>query len=141
MKSRSRIVLGLVVITAIAIWVKGFWFTEVFATHAKNERNREALKTLNASLVIGDPHIAVLTKFWSLPDHDLRINVNSSEAWSISMPSEVTASHWIMVLRFADSHLIDVETRSAEGTFPADAPQLNGNTTAHRTGVRPSGGL
>lgn len=128
MKLGSKVVLWLIVIAMVGVWIRGFWFTEVFTTHAKNQGNRDALKALHASIKIGDSHINVLTEFWDLPVHDLMLNVNSPDVWSITMPSEFTAAHWIMVLRFADSHLIDVETRSAEGTLPADAPQLKAIT-------------
>ena len=107
--------------------MKGFWFTEVFTTHAKNEGNREVLNSLDASIEIGDSHINVLNKYWNLPEHGMRIYVNSPEEWSITMPREIAATNWIMVLRFADSRLSEVEIRNAEGSFPADAPQRNAN--------------
>lgn len=115
----------------------GFWFTEVFAAHAKNEENRERLKSFHSSIEIGDSHIDVLTKIWHPADHDLRIRVDSPELWSITMPSEFLATHWGMILRFADARLIEVETRNADGHFPPVLPQPKANTKDRFGAVAP----
>lgn len=122
MKASAKIILFVGIALALGVCVKGFWFTEVFTPHSGNEANREAMRKLDAALEMGDSHMDVLAKFWNLPEHDLRIGVNSPEGWNISMPNEFLARNWIMNLCFDGGRLSRIEIRNAEGNFPDDAP-------------------
>lgn len=124
MKRDKIAIIGVLVLILlwIAVWLRGFWFGEVFTTHADNAVNRDAMREIHAQLELGDSYQDVLDAFWGQGESELRIATRHPEQWRISMPRELGASDWEMNISFGSGKVSAIEVRTAEGRFPEDGP-------------------
>jgi hypothetical protein len=120
----AAIALALVVALWLGLWVRYFWFTEVFTTRKTNEPNRAALLRVHNGIDIDDSYSEVLTTFWQERREDsLGLNVGNPEVWRIDTPLEFGASNWTLDIEFDDGHVSAVRVRTADGPPPRDGPK------------------
>jgi hypothetical protein len=119
--SQLLIVIALLVLGLV--WVTGFWFTEVFRTRANNEPNRKALLQIHAAVAIGAPHAEVLAAYWKHRTDGLRLVADTPTAWWMTMPAELGATDWLLLIEFKDQRVTSVQLRTADGPPPKEGPQ------------------
>lgn len=114
----SHVVAGLVGAVLLAVWIRGFWFNDVFTTPGRNEPNRAALVLIRDGIQLGDSHSQVLAAYWRLRTDSLRLSAEGPGYWYISTPLEFGASNWGLVLEFRDGRIDAVRVRTADGPAP-----------------------
>jgi hypothetical protein len=121
--NRSQIIAVVIMLVIGAVWVKSFWFTEVFRTHKSNEPHRKALVEIHHAVAIGASHADVLAAYWQHQTDSLRLFAGSPTSWSITMPLELGASDWNLLFEFKDNRVVAVRVRTSDGPPPRDGPK------------------
>lgn len=108
----------------VMVYITWFLCMEVFTLHGSNQGNRDALKTIHATLQQGDTYATVLKKYWQHRTADLRISTESPTSWRISMPTEIGAGDWTLEIDFdeATGKVTAIRVRTSDGPAPKDAP-------------------
>ena len=123
MKIKSpHLLITAVLLLAVSIWVRGFWFTEVFRLHRHNESNRAALLRIHESIPLGAPYSDTLAAYWHHRTDDLRLSAESPTSWIVRMPLEFGASDWNLRLEFHDGRVTAIQVRTSDGPPPTDGP-------------------
>jgi hypothetical protein len=120
MKIKRAHVITVAVIALGILWVRGFWFTEVFHTHKANEANRTALLHLHETTRIGASHSEVLTNYWHHRTDELRLFAENPRQWVIKMPMEFGAGDWRLMIEFTNREVRSVRIRTTDGPPPKD---------------------
>lgn len=120
---RSHLFQAILVLVVGAIWVKAFWFTEVFRTHKSNEPHRAALVQIQDAVALGASHADVLAAYWRHRTDSLRLFADRPTDWVISMPLEFGASDWKLLIEFENGRVTTVRVRTADGPPPKDGPK------------------
>jgi len=120
---KSQLIGWGVLIAVIVLWVRFFWFTEVFRTHSGNESNRASLLRVYDAIQLGDSASDVLEKYWQHRSHELELRADDPAHWFIRMPSEFGAADWRLRLEFIDRKVVAVQLRTTDGPAPRDAPR------------------
>ena len=120
---RSHILAAIIILVVGVVWVKGFWFTEVFRTHKSNAPHRIALLQIQDTVALGASHADVLAAYWQHRTDSLRLFADRPAAWVITMPLEFGASDWKLLIEFQDGRVTAVRVRTAEGPPPKDGPK------------------
>ncbi len=120
--NRSHLFCGLIVSLLCIVWVKGFWFTEVFRTHNSNARNRAGLVQIYESLRIGAAHSEALELYWKHRTDELRLHAESPTAWVIRMPLEFGGNNRVLWVGFQNGGVSAVRVRKTDGPSPKGGP-------------------
>jgi len=121
---KSRVIPILLVVLVVVTY--GWWILasgEWFYTHRANAPNRAALLKIRNEIRIGDGYEKALNTYWQNASEDLRLYSGSPEIWSISMPSELGASEWVLHLDFKEGKVSGIKVRTSDGPHPPDAPE------------------
>jgi hypothetical protein len=130
MKIKGSHVLGAILLLAVGIlWIKGFWFTEVFRTHKSNEPHRTALLQIQDSIALGALHADVLAAYWEHRTDSLRLFADRSTDWVITMPLEFGATNWKLLIDFLDGRVSALRIRTSDGPPPNDPSVTRPPTT------------
>jgi hypothetical protein len=120
---RSYVIIAIIILVVGIVWVRGFWFTEVFRTHKSNEPQRTALLQIRDGVAVGASHADVLAAYWQHRTDSLRLFADRSADWVITMPLEFGASDWKLLIEFQDGRVAAVRVRTADGPPPKDGPK------------------
>ena len=120
---RSQAIIALIVLGVVIVWVRGFWFSEVFRTHKANEPHRRALLEIRDAIAIGASYSEVLKAYWQHRTDSLRLFADRPTDWTITMPMEFGASDWKLGIEFQDGKVSAVRVRTADGPPPKDGPK------------------
>ena len=120
---RSHVIAAIIILVVGIVWVKGFWFTEVFRTHKSNEPHRTALLQIQDAVALGASHADVLAAYWKHRTDSLRLFADRPTGWVITMPLEFGASDWKLLIEFQDGRVTAVRVRTADGPPPKDGPK------------------
>jgi hypothetical protein len=120
---RSYLIIAAIVLVIGIVWVRGFWFTEVFHTRKSNEPNRTALLQIRETIAIGASHTETLTAYWRHRTDDLKLFADRPTDWIITMPLEFGASDWKLLIEFQDGRVAAVRVRMSDGPPPKGGPQ------------------
>jgi hypothetical protein len=120
---RSNFLVILAVVVAGIVWVRVFWFGEVFHTHKRNEPNRAALLRIRDAIPMGASHAQVLAAYWQHRTDALKISVHTATNWDIEMPMELGANDWDLRIDFQDGKVRALRVRTSDGPPPKDGPQ------------------
>jgi hypothetical protein len=120
---RSHVLVAIMIVLFGIVWVKGFWFTEVFRTHKSNEPHRAALLQVRDAISVGASHADALTAYWHHRTEELRLHAESPTAWGIRMPLEFGASDWRLRIEFQDGRVTAVRVRTSDGPPPKNGPK------------------
>jgi hypothetical protein len=120
---RSHVVVAIMLLVVGVVWVRGFWFREVFRTRKSNEPNRTALLQIRDAVSIGASHADVLTAYWQHRTDELRLSAERPVGWSVRMPLEFGASDWMLLIEFTDGRVSAVRIRTSDGPPPEDGPK------------------
>ena len=120
---RSYVIIAAILLVIGIVWVRGFWFMEVFHTRKSNEPNRTALLLIRDAIGIGASHTEALTAYWQHRTGDLRLFADRPTDWIITMPLEFGASDWKLLIEFQDGRVAAVRVRMTDGPPPKDGPQ------------------
>ena len=123
MKIKRSHIIAAIIILVVGVWVKGFWFTEVFRTHKSNELHRTALLKIRDVVSVGASHADVLAAYWLHRTDELRLHAENPNAWDIRMPLELGASDWRLFIEFQDGRVTGVRVRTSDGPPPKDGPK------------------
>lgn len=124
MSLRPRFFIAAVIILVVGVvWVKGFWFTEVFRTHKSNELHRTALLQIRDEISVGSSHADVLAAYWEHRTDALRLDAENPTTWGIRMPLELGASDWRLFIEFENGRVAAVRVRTSDGPPPKDGPK------------------
>ena len=116
------------VVTTVVLGIAGyyywwvFWSGDNFRSHSSNAANRDAIVRLHEALRPNDDRTEVLEKYWSHRTTDLRLHLDSPDAWVVSMPLEFGAGDWNLRIEFRNGRLSAVRIRTADGPAPREAP-------------------
>lgn len=117
---RSQVIVAVIALVVGYVWVRGFWFTEVFHTHKSNEPNRAALLQIQAAIPIGASRDEVLTSYWRHRTDSLKLFADRPTDWIITMPQEFGASDWKLLVEFQDGKVKTLRVRKSDGPRPQD---------------------
>lgn len=120
---RSHVIAAIIILVVGIVWVRSFWFTEVFRTHKSNEPHRAALLTIQDSVALGASHADVLAAYWQHRTDSLRLFADRPANWVITMPLEFGASDWNLLIEFQDGTVSAVRVRTSDGPPPKDGPK------------------
>lgn len=120
---RSHVTAAIFILVIGVVWVKGFWFTEVFRTHKSNELHRTALLQIRDAVSVGASHADVLAAYWKHRTDELRLHAESPTGWGIRMPLELGASDWNLFIEFQNGRVTAVRVRTSDGPPPKDGPK------------------
>lgn len=120
---RSHVIAAIVILVVGIVWVKGFWFTEVFRTHKSNEPHRTALLQIQDAVALGASHAEVLAVYWQHRTDSLRLFADRPTGWVITMPLEFGASDLKLLVEFQDDRVSAVRVRTSDGPPPKDGPK------------------
>ena len=120
---RAHIIIAAVVLVIGIVWVRGFWFTEVFHTERRNEPNRTAMLQIRDAIAIGASHTEVLAAYWQHRTEALRLFADRATGWVVTMPLEFGASDWKLLIEFQDGRVSAVQVRTSDGPPPKDGPK------------------
>lgn len=112
---RSHVAAATIILVISIVWVKGFWFTEMFRTHKSNEPHRTALLQIRDAVAVGASHADVLAAYWRHRTDNRRLFADRSTGWVITMPLEFEASDWTLLIEFHDG--------TSDGPTPKDGPK------------------
>lgn len=104
----------------LGLWIRGFWFTEVFRLHKSNASNRSALLQIRNAVPLGAPHAEVLAAYWRHRTDDLRLMADQPDWWLVRMPLEWGASDWTLSITFEDDRATAIRIRTSDGPAPKD---------------------
>ncbi|MBI3853448.1 MAG: hypothetical protein HY298_24640 [Verrucomicrobia bacterium] len=119
---RSNVIIAAVVILLGALWIRGFWFTEVFHSSKRKEPNRAALIQIRAAVNVGASHADVLAAYWSNRADELKLFADRPTDWIIQMPLEFGASDWKLYIDFKDGRVNAVKVRTSDGAAKDGPP-------------------
>jgi hypothetical protein len=119
----SYIIITVALIALGILWVRGFWFTEVFRTHKANEPNRAALLRLHEATRLGVSYAEVLTNYWHHRTDELRLFAENPSQWVIKMPTEFDTRQWKLLIDFTNREVRTVRIRTADGPTLKDGPK------------------
>jgi hypothetical protein len=119
---RSHVIAAIIILVVGVVWVKGFWFTEVFHTRKSNEPHRAALLQIRDAVSVGASHGEVLAAYWQHRTDSLRLFADRPADWIITMPLEFGASDWKLLIEFQDDRVSAVRVRTSDGPPPKDGP-------------------
>ena len=122
MKRTNVIIIAAVVILLCALWIRGFWFTEIFHTSKRNEPNRAALIKIREAINVGASHAHVLAAYWSNRTDELKLFADRPTDWIIGMPSEFGASDRRLHIEFQDGKVTVIKMRTSDGTAGGGPP-------------------
>jgi hypothetical protein len=120
---RLHVIVAVIILVFGIVWVKGFWFTEVFHTHKSNAPHRTALLQIQDAVAVGASHSEVLAAYWQHRTDSLRLFADGPAAWVITMPLEFSASDWKLRIEFQDGRVAAVRVRTGDGPPPKDGPK------------------
>ena len=83
---RSYLIIVAIVLVIGILWVRGFWFTEVFHSQKSNEPNKKALLQIRDAIGVGASHTEVLTAYWQHRTDALKLFADRPADWIITMP-------------------------------------------------------
>lgn len=119
---RSHVIIAVMALVVGIVWVRGFWFTEVFRTHKSNEPQRAAILQIRDAVALDSPCSEVLAAYWEHRTDSLRLFADSATNWVITMPFEFGASDWNLRIEFQGGRVSAVRVRTSDGPPPKDGP-------------------
>jgi hypothetical protein len=114
---------AIIVLVVGSIWVRGFWFTEIYHTQKSNEPNRRALLAIRDAINVGASHADVLTAYWQHRTPELKLSAEQPSIWSVGIPLEFGASDWGLRIEFANGKVSALRVRTSDGSPPKDGPK------------------
>ena len=105
------------------IWLRVFWFTEVFHTKKNNEPNRIARLAIRDAIALDASYSEVLGTYWKHRTDSLRLFAERPTRWSIETPLELGARNWGLSVEFEDGKVTAVRVRTSDGPKPKGGPE------------------
>jgi hypothetical protein len=121
--NRSHVLFAVIALVVATVWIRGFWFTEVFHTGKSNEPHRAALLRIRDAVAIGASHREVLAAYWQHRTDSLRLVAERPRDWIITTPLEFGATDWQLLIAFQDGKATTVRVRMSDGPPPKDGPK------------------
>lgn len=126
MKKALPYIIFAVVLAIILGWVgmlgRLFWFEDVYATHGKNQVNRDAMTALHEKIEAGDDWQQVFSKYYATRSDGLSLHCDSESFWLVTMPMEFSAHDWRLEITFTNGRASHVRVRTTDGPKPENSP-------------------
>lgn len=91
-----------------------------YLTHKKNEYNREALVKMHQELEFGQRAEEIKAVYEKYKTEDLNLEMSQKGAY-ISMPLEIGAMDWNLMVDFSGGKITKVWIRTSDGPKPKDS--------------------
>jgi hypothetical protein len=119
---RSHIIIAVMALVVGIVWVRWFWFADVFRTHKSNGPQRAAILQIRDAVALDTAYSEVLAAYWEHRTDSLRLFADSATNWVITMPFEFGANDWNLRIEFEDGKVSAVRVRTSDGPPPKDGP-------------------